>query len=193
MQPDAWANGEQLEKPLASGDTAVLLWNRLNKTVDLTLNFEDVGDTSKRCWGNVRDLWQGKDLGPQMDSFVATEVPPHGCRFLVLSQGAVCPPPAPPACPSSFAPHAGGYWANTDPCQGNFSKCEEDHVNGTSAAKCAKKCEGVADCVAFNIFLGKPPACYIYHQEMKAPFEPSSGCFTCVRGDEEEEDEEHRL
>lgn len=184
MQSNAWSNGEQLEKPLANGDIAVLLFNRLNTTMDITLNFEDVNDTSRRCWGGVRDLWQSKELGPQKDHFVAQAVPPHGCRFLRLSQGAICPPPVPPSCPTTgFISHAGGYWANTDPCDGNFShgpQCIEDTVNSTSA-ECAKKCEEAADCVAFNIYTGQPAACYIYHKETKEPFIPSPGCFTCVR------------
>lgn len=130
--------GEQLEKPLANGDIAVLLFNRLNSTLDITLNFEDVNDTSKRCW-HVRDLWQGADLGRQNGSFVAKQVPPHGCRFLRLSAGAVCepPPPPPPApkpdCPAGFVSHASGFWKNTDPCpNGSFGKCNEDHTNRTA-------------------------------------------------------------
>jgi hypothetical protein len=89
--------------------------------MDLTLNFEDVNDTSKRCWGNLRDLWNGTDLGPQRDSYVARAVPPHGCRFLRLSGGSVCAPPPPPACPSGYSTHSpSGYWRNTDPCDGTF-------------------------------------------------------------------------
>ena len=30
-----WGNGEQLAKPLANGDVAVLLFNRLNTTMDI--------------------------------------------------------------------------------------------------------------------------------------------------------------
>lgn len=42
-QANPWSNGEQLEKPLANGDTAILLFNRLNTTIDISLVFEDIG------------------------------------------------------------------------------------------------------------------------------------------------------
>ena len=134
MQNDAWLNGEQLEKPLANGDIAILLLNRLNTSIDITLNFEDVNDTSKRCW-NVRDLWQGADLGRQNGTFVATAVPPHGCRMLRLSDGAICsgspPPPPPPPCPTGYISHDPGFWFNTDPCNSSWTGCMEDHENTT--------------------------------------------------------------
>ena len=53
-------------------------------------------------------------------------------------------------------------------------------MNGT-VERCAKKCTGAADCVAFNIYLGGPPACYIYHTKVEAPFVAKADCFTCVR------------
>lgn len=133
MQNDAWLNGEQLEKPLANGDIAILLLNRLNTSIDITLNFEDVNDTSKRCW-NVRDVWQGADLGRLNGEFVAQKVPPHGCRMLRLSDGAICappPPPPPPSCPEGYTAHESGFWRNTDPCNSNFTSCTEDHQNAT--------------------------------------------------------------
>jgi hypothetical protein len=225
LMANNWENGEQLEKPLANGDTAVLLFNRLNTTMDITLDFEDVGcvmthrfflhlavkwkfrcaslarisgcrrrDTSKRCW-NVRDLWAGRDLGRQNGTFVAQAVPPHGCRFLRLSAGAVCrlePPPPPPAaphppCPLGYKPHASGYWANTDPCNGTFVGCKEDHKDST-LEECTAKCNAAADCVAFDLFLGVPgsgpgsKACYIFKKTMQEPFKEASACLTCVKG-----------
>ena len=127
MQPQHtnWANGEQLAKPLANGDIAVLLFNRLGNATDIVLNFEDVGDTSRRCW-DVRDIWAGQDLGRFQGTFAAESVPSHACRFLRLSAGAVCnvppppPPPAPPmpACPRGYTAGGRGFWHNTDPCNG---------------------------------------------------------------------------
>ena len=184
----AWSNGEQLEKPLANGDTAVLLFNRLNSTMSLALDFEDVGDTSKRCW-QVRDLWAGKDLGRHNGTFIAQAVPPHGCRFLRLSAGEVCkfspptPVPSPqPQCPSGYTTHEGGYWANTDPCNGTFTGCREDHKD-SSVEACAKKCTETSDCVAFDLYLGTTgtAACYIFHKVMAVPFVPVSACLTCVK------------
>jgi hypothetical protein len=181
-------NGEQLEKPLANGDLAILLFNRLNSTIDITLNFEDVNDTSKRCW-NVRDLWQGSDLGRMRDTFVAAGVPPHGCRLLRLSNGSVCapPPPAPlPACPAGFSAHAGGYWHNTDPCNSNFTRCAEDHTN-TTTIMCGQRCSETDGCVAFELFLGRGTgaasrACYIFLEQMQPPFTKCDGhCVTCVK------------
>jgi hypothetical protein len=157
-----WGNGEQLAKPLANGDVAVLLFNRLATPIDIVceyylgcvlpplprrvrvqlctfwvwarmcvwrllskhrpvtaviqvLNFEDIGNTSLRCW-NVRDIWAGEDVGRQNLTFTATAVPPHGCRFLRLSKGEICaaaPPPPPAVCPSGYTQHTGGYWQNT--------------------------------------------------------------------------------
>ena len=77
----------QLAKPLANGDVAVLLFNRLNTTQTITLDFVDVGNTSLACWA-VRDIWNRTDLGRFNGTFVAEEVPPHGNRFLRLSAGA---------------------------------------------------------------------------------------------------------
>lgn len=89
--------------------------HRPGTAVIQVLNFEDIGNTSLRCW-NVRDIWAGEDVGRQNLTFTATAVPPHGCRFLRLSKGEICaaaPPPPPAVCPSGYTQHTGGYWQNT--------------------------------------------------------------------------------
>lgn len=59
-----------------NGDWAVLLFNRLNTTIDITLDFVDVGNTSQLCW-HVRDIWNRTDLGRFSGSFFAPAVPPR--------------------------------------------------------------------------------------------------------------------
>eukprot|EP00038_Savillea_parva_P011759 m.199898 g.199898 ORF g.199898 m.199898 type:complete len:546 (-) comp20901_c0_seq1:247-1884(-) len=179
-----WRNGEQLAKPLANGDVAVLLFNRLNDTMDLVLNFEDVGNTSLRCW-DVYDIWTGQDLGRYNMTFNATAVASHASRFLRLSNGAICqaPPPPPPApqppCPAGYETHAGGYWHNTDPCNGTFAKCKED--SPSTMDHCASRCNASADCVGFNLYWGETTACYIYHKVTQDPFTPNADCVTCLK------------
>jgi hypothetical protein len=43
----AWPNGEQLARPLSNGDWAILLFNRLNTSLRITLDFTDIGDTTQ--------------------------------------------------------------------------------------------------------------------------------------------------
>ena len=78
-----WPNGEHLARPLANGDTAVLVFNRLATDLTITLNFEDIGDTTVSCF-HVRDVWARADLGVHTGTFVAPSVPMHGSRFLRL-------------------------------------------------------------------------------------------------------------
>ena len=198
FQPDAWAYGEQLAKPLANGDIAVLLFNRNNATMDIILDFQDVNDTSRRCW-KVRDLWRGADLGRQNFTFVAKDVPPHGCRLLRLSAGELCepePPPPPPAvpCPMGYTHHAPGFWQNVEACRSasnctacppsphsNWSTCRRDQPS--SLAACAERCRAVPNCVAFELYTvpSSDQACYVFREAMDAPFQPCADCVTCVK------------
>ena len=89
MDLRTWRNGEQLAKPLANGDWAVLLFNRLTTTINITLQLVDIGNTSQLCW-HIRDIWKRADLGRFNRTFVARGVPSHGNRFLRLSDGHVC-------------------------------------------------------------------------------------------------------
>lgn len=99
MDSRTWDNGETLAKPLANGDWAVLVFNRLNSTIDITLQLGDVGNTSQLCW-DIRDIWNRTDLGRFNSLFAAQAVPPHGNRFLRLSNGSICSaaPPPPSQC-----------------------------------------------------------------------------------------------
>eukprot|EP00035_Acanthoeca_spectabilis_P026249 m.461917 g.461917 ORF g.461917 m.461917 type:complete len:545 (-) comp22452_c0_seq1:114-1748(-) len=178
-----WANGEQIAKRLSNGDVAVLIFNRLTSPVDIVLDFEDVGNTSLRCW-HVRDIWAVEDLGIHNGSFTATAVPSHGCRFLRLSMGQICenPEPTPAPCPAGYVNHASGYWQNTDPCNGSFVHCKEE--SPSSVALCAAKCNATTDCVAFNFYeVAGNTACYIYHDHTQSPFVPNANCMTCTKHD----------
>jgi hypothetical protein len=69
-----------------------MLLNRLDVTLNITLRFSDVGDTSHQCW-HVRDIWEGKDLGRFELSFNASSVSAHGSRLLRLSKPERCSQP----------------------------------------------------------------------------------------------------
>ena len=61
-------------KPLADGTFAVALFNRSENTASIHASWQSVGVTTPL--GEVRDLWQRKDLGVFHTGFSA-EVPPH--------------------------------------------------------------------------------------------------------------------
>jgi alpha-galactosidase len=75
-----WQEGplEIWMKPLADGSKAVGLFNREQSTIDLTVNFRDLGFGSR---ARVRDLWARKDLGDFLESYSA-EVPEHGAVLI---------------------------------------------------------------------------------------------------------------
>lgn len=157
-----WHNGEQLAKPLANGDWAVLLFNRLPTTIDITLQMVDIGNTSQLCW-HVRDIWNRTDLGRFNGTFVARGVPSHGNRFLRLSAGEVCPrPPPPPPC-TPPANVSGGFTLH--PQRGWYSVSGQQLVGpkGTmSITECAAACtaRGGADkCDAFHVYLTPSRSC----------------------------------
>lgn len=81
-----YPNGEHFARPLANGDWAVLLLNRLPRNLSLTLLFTDIGDTTGTCFG-VRDVWAQKDLGPFANQFRVR------CGLSVLPQRAPVPEP----------------------------------------------------------------------------------------------------
>eukprot|EP01050_Picozoa_sp_SAG11_P004932 SAG11_NODE_329_length_10681_cov_7.861274_4_plen_179_part_00 len=80
----SYTYGEQLAKPLANGDWAVLLLNRLDVMTQIVLNFLDVGNTSHRCF-RVRDLWSHTDLGVHKGTFDGGVLSTHGSRLVRLS------------------------------------------------------------------------------------------------------------
>ena len=79
-----WPNGEQLARRLTNGDFAVLVFNRLATNLTITLNFNDIGDTTVTCF-SVRDVWEMKDIGVVADSIAMPHVAPHDSRFLRLT------------------------------------------------------------------------------------------------------------
>ncbi len=74
-------------RPLAGGDTAVLLLNETIGPEQMTLRLADVGWTGM---ASIRDLWAHKDLGSVAGSYVA-DVPRHGVVLLRLTRAAQRP------------------------------------------------------------------------------------------------------
>ncbi len=101
-QDPAWVPGKCVltngdlqvwSKPLGASNSttrAVLLFNRGTNTGCITANWSDVGQPVGPT--TVRDLWAHGYVGILSNSFTAA-IPPHGCRFLKLSQGAAIPLP----------------------------------------------------------------------------------------------------
>ncbi|WP_188758883.1 glycoside hydrolase family 27 protein [Edaphobacter acidisoli] len=80
----AYAEGplEVWARPLAGGDMAVAMFNRLNGTVRITLRLPDVGWKGAAA---ARDLWTHKDIGVLRGSYTVA-VPRHGVVMLRLSR-----------------------------------------------------------------------------------------------------------
>jgi hypothetical protein len=167
-----WSSGEVLAKPLANGDVAVLMFNRLASNITMQLDFSDVGNTSMRCW-HVRDIWQERDMGRFNLSFSTGVVPSHGCRFLRLSAPSACVkirPPAPTPCPkppsvAAFSSRERGWYPGechecgpTCPWRkGVRSGCKGSHIN---VQACAAACVAAgSDCAAFHVYMGKDHTC----------------------------------
>ena len=193
-----WPNGEQLARPLANGDWAVLLFNRLNSSLAITLDFEDIGDTSKRCFA-VRDVWSKTDLGNFTGSFVAEGVPAHGNRFLRL-RALQCPPPPPappPAkCPDGYTPHKPGFWPRGFPCPSDQGGTCDMHNHScslggkcrfhVSVAECAALCSNQTApgaCAAFEVYdPADASVCFTFSGPLaEGSFHPNAECFACVR------------
>ena len=119
----------------------------------------------------------------------STIVDPTAFSAVVLGTAA-CPqqpplPPAPPqpppspgaSCPATgWKPHApNGYWSNAFP-----TNPHADKANAT-VALCAKKCAALANCLAFEVYTGYGRACYIFLDELTAPFSPLPKAITCVK------------
>jgi hypothetical protein len=109
-------------KPLVDGSSAVMVLNRGETNLTLSVNAEDVGN-SMHSFYNVRDLWQHQnltmtthttlthaasmnayddeadDVGEKRMFGAVLLVPPHGVRMLRMWP-ADPPPPPPPAPPA---------------------------------------------------------------------------------------------
>ena len=94
---EIWGKAIYTEKHSMLGFTpaprhAVVFLNRLNTTVDITLNFDDLFDNNldrKPPTPNwtvfIRDLWLHQDLGRFEDTWTALNVPAHGVRMVTVS------------------------------------------------------------------------------------------------------------
>jgi alpha-galactosidase len=171
-------NSSVWEKPLADNSSAVMVLNRGETRLNVTVLLYDLADNTYNRWV-VRDIWAKADLGVATNS-LRVEVPPHGVRLFRMQPhvrplpSPPGPPPPHPSCPADFSSHAGGYWHNL-----------EFMGKGTgTVAECAAKCRNstTKDCVAFEVFLGGgyPGDCYNFLRSMSPPFTVAQSV-TCVK------------
>jgi alpha-galactosidase len=168
-------NSSIWEKRLADNSSAVMVLNRGEAPLTVTVELYDLADNTADSWA-VRDVWAMHDLGVATGS-LAVDVPAHGVRLLRMRPPPPPPPPSPPpptpACPPDFASHAAGYWHNTDfigRAPGTVEECAATCRNSTG------------NCVAFEIFIGNgyPGQCYNFLNSTEAPF-TASASVTCVK------------
>lgn len=69
-------------KPLSRGRVAVGLFNRSWSVRDVSVNLAEIGF---RSGGNVRDVWEKKDLG-HLSGNVVRRLPKHGAALLIVSK-----------------------------------------------------------------------------------------------------------
>jgi hypothetical protein len=163
-------------KPLASGETAVMIMNRDNHSIaSAAVLLPDIGDGMLATF-SARDLWAQQDLGVHSNA-ISLAVPAHGIRLLKLTPPRPPAPTPPRVCPPGFTNHAAGYWANLEPC----NACPHDGQNATGSL-CGAKCEKTMGCKGFEVYAGPggSPACFIFVGELAPPFTANAGCLTCV-------------
>ena len=68
-------------RTLADGNRAVLLFNRGKGTADIGIKWSDLGYPDA-MHAQVRDLWQGKDLGDFKQGYTAHSIPTHSVMLL---------------------------------------------------------------------------------------------------------------
>lgn len=90
------SDGEIYNKPLADGTTAVLLINKGDKDIDLTVDFEDIGLKDRQ---KVRDLWKKKNLGVFKDSYTAKNLTKDGHMLIRVGKKGSKPLEGPVAIP----------------------------------------------------------------------------------------------
>jgi alpha-galactosidase len=73
---DVWA------KPLSGGRVAVGLFNRAWDRRPISVDLKDIGFADG---ANLRDVWEGKDLGRRSGVFTET-IPKHGVTLLIVSK-----------------------------------------------------------------------------------------------------------
>lgn len=69
-------------KPLSGGRVAVGLFNRSWSVRDVSVNLAEIGF---RSGGNVRDVWEKKDMG-HLSGNVVRRLPKHGAALLIVSR-----------------------------------------------------------------------------------------------------------
>jgi hypothetical protein len=175
------SNWSVFEKPLHDNSSAVMVLNRGEQPVEITVDLSDLADSRQATWA-VRDLWSKTDLGVCAELMPLT-VPGHGVRLLRMRPHAPAPTvpcrtsPAPNfTCPSGFAHHEprDGLWANPIPGDGRG-----DRTNNTMAL-CARKCSLAEGCAAFELWQLLPKACYIFMGELRK-FTANRDCHACVK------------
>lgn len=165
-------------KPLHDNSTAVMVFNRGDSPTVARFLLADLENAAATVPSyNVRDLWQKSWLANRTTAPLSLTVAAHGVRLLRVYP---TPPPPPRVCPPGWQSHAGGYWANLDPC----NACPHDYKNAT-AELCAAKCNSAAGCVAFEVYEGPSdpsgPSCFLFVGGLKPPFTPNTDCLTCVK------------
>jgi alpha-galactosidase len=77
-------NGDQevWSKQLADGGCAVVLFNRGQKALEISVSWTDIG-YPPHLTAKVRDLWAAKDLGHASEKFSAS-VPSHGVVMVTI-------------------------------------------------------------------------------------------------------------
>jgi alpha-galactosidase len=167
-------NSSVWEKPLADNSSAVMVLNRGDTPLTVSVELYDLGENLYDTYA-VRDVWLRADLGVKTGT-LQVSVPAHGVRLLRVQPPAppAPPVPTPPCPPTDFTPNAGGYWRNAIPVGST--------TNGTVGG-CAAACRSSAkDCVAFEVFVGDgyPGQCYHFLNSMSPPF-TASASVTCIK------------
>lgn len=70
-------------KPLSNGRVALLAINAADVTQRITLDFDDLLESSHAVAWQVRDIWAQKNVGAL--STLTRDVPPHDCVLVVLT------------------------------------------------------------------------------------------------------------
>src|SRR5258707_10654637 len=82
VRKDTNANTEVWSKRMQDGSRAVVLLNRGTGDREISVTWEDLGYPAHSS-AQVRDLWQGRDLGERKEKFSAT-VAPHSVVMVTV-------------------------------------------------------------------------------------------------------------
>ena len=172
-------SGEAWAKELASGDAAVLLFNRQQQPIVMRLPLAAVPNWAPGAHFAVRDLQARRTLATACSNMTFA-LAPHETALVRLSRtsapcdapsGAVCTPAAPP-CPAGYTAHASGFWAN-------YARVPASK----SVPQCAALCSATRECLAFEVFEPHGAStCYTFDGTLAPPFTPDNRIHTCVKG-----------